>query len=109
MQVNVTTIILGLPEGQRVEHTSLTLPAATITVRELLAHKAGALENAADQRPEPNGQSPVQGTADTEQVAPQRQYMVVIDDQRIIDPDTVITLRPDIRIEFIKILPLVGG
>jgi hypothetical protein len=35
--------------------------------------------------------------------------MIVINDQRILDPEAVITLLPDTRVEFIKILPLVGG
>ncbi len=38
-----------------------------------------------------------------------RDYMIVINDQRILDPETVITLHPDSRVESIKILPLVGG
>ncbi|MDP6559437.1 MAG: hypothetical protein QF619_04855 [Candidatus Binatia bacterium] len=37
------------------------------------------------------------------------EYMIVINDQRIHDLETRITLDPDSRIEFIKILPLVGG
>lgn len=104
MQVTVTTIIFGLPGGKRVQQTSLTLPAATITVRELIAQKADqeVAEHAA------------QDIADDE-IAPAqralaaRDYMVVIDNQRIVDPDTVVTLDPDTRVEFIKILPLVGG
>lgn len=35
--------------------------------------------------------------------------MIVISDQRILDPEAVLTLRPDTQVEFIKILPLVGG
>ena len=35
--------------------------------------------------------------------------MIVISDQRVLDPETVITLHSDSRVEFIKILPLVGG
>jgi hypothetical protein len=104
MEVKVTTIIIGLPEGQRTQQTSLTLPAATVTVRELLSHKVEqeVAEHAA------------QGTADDKLVATERvpaagDYMVVIDNQRITDLDTVVTLRPDARIEFIRILPLVGG
>ena len=38
-----------------------------------------------------------------------RDYMIVISDQRILDPEAVLTLRPDTQVEFIKILPLVGG
>ena len=106
MQVHVTTIIFGLPEGQRVEHSSLMVPAATLTLRELLAHRARLTdpEGRIHQQPELN-----RDTTDNERTQAEREYMVVIDNQRIVDPDTVITLRPDIRIEFIKILPLVGG
>jgi len=31
------------------------------------------------------------------------------DEQRIFDPDMAVTLLSDTRVEFIKILPLVGG
>jgi hypothetical protein len=104
MKVNVTTVILGLPDGKRTRHTSLALPAATLSVRELIARKA-------QQEVAKYG---AQGTADDGLAATARplaavDFMVVIDDQRIIDPDTVVTLHPDSRIEFIKILPLVGG
>src|SRR6266849_6552644 len=39
MQLTVTTIIFGLPTGQRTSHVPLTLPTDTLTVRELIAHK----------------------------------------------------------------------
>lgn len=38
-----------------------------------------------------------------------RDYMVVIDNQRIDGLDTLVNVSSDSRIEFIKILPLVGG
>jgi hypothetical protein len=38
-----------------------------------------------------------------------RDYMIVIDNQRIFDPEQLMTLCPESHIEFIKILPLVGG
>ena len=38
-----------------------------------------------------------------------REFMVVIDNQRVCDPDEVLSLNPDTRVEFIKILPMVGG
>ena len=38
-----------------------------------------------------------------------RDYMIVIDNQRIDDPDATIIFHPHTEIEFIKILPLVGG
>jgi hypothetical protein len=41
MQLMVTTIIFGLPTGQRTSHVCLTLPVAALTVQELIAHKVG--------------------------------------------------------------------
>jgi hypothetical protein len=38
-----------------------------------------------------------------------RAYMIVADNQRVWAPDTLLTLRPETQVEFIKILPLVGG
>jgi hypothetical protein len=35
--------------------------------------------------------------------------MIVIDNQRILDAEAVVTLHAHTRVEFIKILPLVGG
>ena len=35
--------------------------------------------------------------------------MVVVDNQRVCDPDEILVVSPDIRVEFIKILPMVGG
>ncbi len=104
MQVTVTTIIFGLPDGKHVQQASLVLPTPILTLRELIAQK----EN---QEVTEHG---AQGMADdrlapTERAFVAKDYMVVIDDQRIVDPDTVLTLRSDSRVEFIKILPLVGG
>ena len=39
MQLTVTTIIFGLPTGQRTSHVCLTLPSTTLPVRELIACK----------------------------------------------------------------------
>jgi hypothetical protein len=35
----VTTIIFGLPTGQRTSYVRLTLPVATLTIQELIAYK----------------------------------------------------------------------
>jgi len=35
--------------------------------------------------------------------------MIVVDNQRVWAPDTLLTLGPETQVEFIKILPLVGG
>ncbi|MEE9145678.1 MAG: hypothetical protein V3U06_13010 [Candidatus Binatia bacterium] len=101
MEVTVTTIILGLPDGKHVRQTPLILPAPTLTLRELIAQKENQ-EDAA-QGKEDNKLAP------TDRAFVAKDYMVVIDDQRIVDPDTVLTLHTDTRVEFIKILPLVGG
>jgi hypothetical protein len=130
MQITITTIIFGLPTGQRTIQTRLTLPAATLQVRDLIAHKIRqeVAECAAHQRaglsgehlpPEtlvtakaPEALAPA--TAETEIYSAQRAFaaqafMIVIDNRRVFDPDQVVTLSSDTRIEFIKILPLVGG
>ncbi len=104
MQVTVTTIILGRPGGEHIERASLNLPVSELTLRELLAYKdVIAPAKKADR------ELGINGEATDNEAQPDREYIVNIDDRRIVDLDAVITLRPDIRIEFIKILPLVGG
>lgn len=130
MTVTVTTILFGLPEGRRQLHVDLVLSASTLTVRELIAHKVAqeVTEVAAQQRPGLSGEylNPEEliratsldalapGTVEEEigraqQAFAERAYMVVINEQPIWDPDSVVTLVAQTRIEFIKILPLVGG
>ena len=131
MQLTVTTIIFGLPTGQRISHVCLTLPAATLTVQELIAHKVHqeVEECLAHQRFGVSGEywSPeallgattrasrvIPGTVGDEIVRAQqafaaRAYMIVVDNQRIWAPEEVLTLAPKTQVEFIKILPLVGG
>ncbi len=130
MQMTVTTIIFGLPEGQRTVHLQLPLCTSTMTVRQLIARKVTqeVAECRARQRPGLSGEyfSPEQllraawhyafvpGEVDDEIARAQhaftvRDYMIVINDQRIVDPEATITLLPATRVEFIKILPLVGG
>lgn len=130
MQLTVTTIIFGLPSGQRTIPTHLVLPATTLTVRELITHKVRqeVAEVAAHKRPGLSGEScspeelmhaktpetllPGEVHAEiarAQQAFAARDFMIVIDNQRILDPDHVVTLQPETRVEFIKILPLVGG
>jgi hypothetical protein len=131
MQLTVTTIIFGLPTGQRISHVQLTLPVATLTVQELIARKVHqeVEECLTHQRSDMSGEylTPeellggaasasrgVTGTAVDEitraqQAFTARGYMIVVDNQRVWEPDTLLTLRPDMQVEFIKILPLVGG
>ena len=131
MQLTVTTIIFGLPTGQRTSHVRLALPTYTLTVRELIAHKVRQEieEVCTHRRPDISGEyrTPeellgvttstsrvVPGTAAGEiaraqQAFAARAYMIVVDNQRVWEPDTLLTLRPETQVEFIKILPLVGG
>jgi hypothetical protein len=130
MTLTVTTILFGLPEGRRQLYVDLALPASTLTVRELIAQKVAqeVAEVAAQQRPGLSGEyldpeeliratsldALAPGTVAEEieraqQAFAERAYMIVIDEQPIWDPDAVVTLVPQNRIEFIKILPLVGG
>ena len=130
MTVTITTILFGLPQGQRLLHVDLALSASTLTVRELIAQKVAqeVAEVVAQQRPGLSGEylNPEEliratsldalapGTLAEEieraqQAFSERAYMVVIDEQPIWDSDAVVTLVPQSRIEFIKILPLVGG
>jgi hypothetical protein len=131
MQLTVTTIIFGLPTGQCTSHVCLTLPVATLTVNELIAHKVRqeVEEFFTHQRPDVSGEylTPeellgvttsasrrVTGTALDEiaraqQAFTARAYMIVVDNQRVWEPDTLLALRPETQVEFIKILPLVGG
>ena len=130
MQITVTTIIFGLPSGQRLVQTHCTLPTSTLTVRQLIAHKVQqeVAECVAQQRPGLSGEyfSPealiradtpaalAPGAANTEVERAQRafvarDYMIVINNRRVFDPEEVLVLHPETCIEFIKILPLVGG
>lgn len=130
MQVVITTLIFGLPSGQRTTHLCLTLPGNRLSLGELIAHKIRqeVAECQANRRPGLSGEhlppatligartpdALTPGDAATEIIRAQqafaaRDYMIVIDNQRIDDPDTVVTLAAAARIEFIKILPLVGG
>jgi hypothetical protein len=131
MQLMVTTIIFGLPTGQRTSHVRLTLPTPTLLVSELIAFKVRqeVEECLAHQRPGLSGEylTPeelLQAAGPTANVMPStvadetrraqqafaaRAYMIVVDDRRIWTPDEELTLHARTQIEFIKILPLVGG
>ena len=104
IKITITTILFGLPGGQRTQQTSVTLPSATTTVHDLIAHKVNqeVAEYAAHQRPglcgeylspevliragDPKALAP--GTAHEERARAEhafaaREYMIVINDQRI--------------------------
>jgi hypothetical protein len=130
MQITVTTIIFGLPSGQRLLQTHVTVPTAALSVGELIASKVRqeVAECVAQQRPGLSGEyfSPeallraatlealAPGAIDTEIERAQwafaaRDYMIVINNRRVFDVNEVLKLQADTQVEFIKILPLVGG
>ena len=131
MQLTVTTIIFGLPTGQRTSHVCLTLPTTTLAVRELIACKIRqeVEECLAHQRPGLSGEyltpeellqaagpaaSVMPGAVTDEVIRAQqafaaRAYMIVVDNRRIWMPNEEFTLHAKTQVEFIKILPLVGG
>jgi len=127
----VTTIYLRASPGQRTSHVRLTLPVTTLTVQELIAHKVRqeVEEFFTHQRPDVSGEyltpeellgvttSASRGATETaldeiaraQQAFTARTYMIVVDNERVWEPDTLLTLCPETQVEFIKILPLVGG
>ena len=116
MQITITTIIFGLPTGQHTVQTCLTLPTNTLSLSDLIAHKIRQeiIAYTAHQSPAEMPTALVPGEVDTEIARAQRaiaarDYMIVIDNQRIDDPDAAIILHPQTEVEFIKFLPLVGG
>ena len=131
MQLTVTTIIFGLPTGQRTSYVYLTLPTTRLPVRELIACKIRqeVEECLIHQRPGLSGEylTPEEllraagpaanvmpgAVADeimrAQQAFAARAYMIVVDNRRIWKPDEELTLHAKTQVEFIKILPLVGG
>ena len=131
MQLTVTTIIFGLPTGQHISHVCLTLPVAALTVQDLIAYKVRqeVEEFFTHQRPDVSGEyltpeellgvtssasrrvtgPALDEIARAQQAFTARAYMIVVDNQRVWEPDTLLTLCPETQVEFIKILPLVGG
>ena len=128
MRLTVLTHIFGLPTGQRTVPVSVAVPPGGLSVRDLISRKIEQefLECVDGKRPGLSGEAfsteallgaaplAVHGDAGREvgraqQAFAAREFMVVIDDRRVGDPDEVLVLNPKSRIEFIKILPMVGG
>ena len=130
MQVTVTTIIFGLPQGQRTVPLHLTLPTATLSVSDLITCKVRqeVTECQMQTRSGLSGEyltpealitatnldalSP--GPVDDEVTRALRafaakDFMIVVDNRPLTDSTAIITLCLESCIEFIKILPLVGG
>ncbi len=124
----VTTIVFGLPQGQRTSQVKVSLPAPALTLRDLIACKVAqeVSEIQAHQRHGLSGEylTPEALILSTDAVKPgavedeiqraqqafvARDFMIVIDDRQVWDADTIVDINPEMRIEFIKILPLVGG
>lgn len=128
MRLTITTHIFGLPTGQRTVPVSVTVPSAGLSVWELIARKIEQEWSECVERQRPSlcgeafsaeellGAPPLalHGDAHEEveraqQAFVAREFMVVVDNQRVCDPDEVLVVHPDTRVEFIKILPMVGG
>ena len=128
MRLTVTTHIFGLPSGQRTVPVSVAVPPAGLSVRDLIARKIEQewTEYAERRRPgfsgeafspeELLGDAPLALCSDAreeveraQQAFMAREFMVVVDNQRVCDPDDALALNPHTRVEFIKILPMVGG
>ena len=128
MRLTVVTHIFGLPAGQISVPVCVTVPPAGLSVRDLISRKIEQefAECANQKRPGLCGEAfsaeallgaaplAVRGDAGREaerarQAFAAREFMVVVDDQRVNDPDQVLMLNPGSRVEFIKILPMVGG
>jgi hypothetical protein len=130
MQVTVTTIVFGLPQGQRTSQMTVSLPTLALTLHDLIAYKVGqeVLEIHSHLRsglsgeyltpealilaPSPDTLTP--GLVEDEiqqaqQAFAARHFMIVIDGRQVWDASAMVDLQPGTRIEFIKILPLVGG
>jgi hypothetical protein len=129
MQITVTTIVFGLPQGPRTRQVKVWLPASKLTLHDLIARKVEqeVAEIHAHQRFGLSGEyltpealilatEPLlqPGAIEDEiqraqQAFAARDFMIAIDDRQVWDADAVVALQPGTRIEFIKILPLVGG
>ena len=128
MRLTVVTHIFGLPAGQLTVPVSVTVPPGGLSVRELIARKieqefaacAGGgrprLCGEAFSAEELLGAAPLAVHGDpgreverAQQAFAARRFMVVVDDRRVGDPDQVLAVNPQSRVEFIRILPMVGG
>ena len=128
MRLTVITHIFGLPAGQRTVLVSVAVPPAGLSVRDLISRKIeqefsecidqkrSGLSGEAFSSEELLGAAPLAAHGDAgreveraQQAFAARQFMVVIDDQRVGDADEVLVVNPETRVEFIKILPMVGG
>ena len=128
MRLTVTTHIFGLPTGQRTVPVSITVPSAGLSVRDLIARKIEQewSECADRQRPGLSGEAfsfeellgvaPLVWRDDAceeivraQQAFAAREFMIVVDNQRVCNPDDILAVKPGTRVEFIKILPMVGG
>lgn len=128
MRLTVTTHIFGLPSGQRTVPVSVAVPPTGLSVRDLIARKIEqewteyverrrpGLSGEAFSSEELLGAAPLALCSDAreeveraQQAFAARAFMVVVDNQRVCDPDEILVVNPHTCVEFIKILPMVGG
>ena len=128
MRLTVTTHIFGLPSGQRTVPVSVAVPPVGLSVRELIARKIEQewTECAERRRPGLSGEAfsseellgaaPLALRSDAREEVERaqrafsaREFMIVVDNQRVCDPDEILVVNSDTCVEFIKILPMVGG
>ena len=128
MRLTVLTHIFGLPAGQRTVPVSIAVPPGGLSVRDLICRKIeqefsecvdrkrSGLSGEAFTSEELLGTAPLDVQRDAgreveraQQAFAAREFMVVIDDHRVGGPDEMLLVNPKTRIEFIKILPMVGG
>ena len=107
---------------------SVAVPPPGLSVRDLIARKIEQewTECAERRRPDLSGEAfsseellgaaPLALCSDAreeveraQQAFAARAFMVVVDNQRVCDLDEVLVVNPHTRVEFIKILPMVGG
>lgn len=128
MRLTVMTHVFGMPDGQRSVPVSVTVPPQGLNVRDLISRKIrqeitecvegkrSGLSGETLSEEELLGGAPLPVHADAGKEVDRahkafaaRGFMVVIDDRRVADCDDVLPVSPDSRVEFIKILPMVGG
>ena len=128
MWLTVTTHIFGLPSGQRTVPVSVMVPPAGLSVRDLIARKIEQEWTECAERRRPGlsgeafsseellGDAPLALCSDAreeveraQQAFAARAFMVVVDNRRVCDPEEGLVVNAHTRVEFIKILPMVGG
>ena len=128
MRLTVVTHLFGLPDGQRSVSVSFAVPPQGLTVLDLISRKIrkefsecvegkrSGLSGEAFTAEDLLGAAPLPAHADAggeveraQQAFAAREFMVVIDGRRVSGSEDLLVLNSETRVEFIKILPMVGG